>query len=232
MNITLGKKIGVGFALVLLAFAIFAAITFWQIAELVETERRVAHTREVISEIETIAPAVSEIGFSVRGYMLTGDEEQTESFDFKRPELTQSLARLRSMTADNAVQQGQIARLAQQLETFFAYYEQQIAERKRGGLDAAVAFAKTGEGQKEFDTILTIVAEMKDLEVRLLEERIAAAQRTATRIRQTLAVTAALALILGLGAAILITRRITGPVAQLVHGAGEIGGGSFCTACR
>src|SRR6187551_952078 len=167
MNITLGKKIGAGFALVLLLFAIFAALTFKQIAELVETERRVSHTREVISEIETIAAAVGEIGFSVRGYMLTGDEALTEGFESMRPKLKQTLARLRSMTDDNAVQQGQLARLTPQIEAFYAFYQQQIDARAGDGLDASVTLAKTGVGQKAFEAVRTIVAEMKDLEVHL-----------------------------------------------------------------
>ena len=168
MNITLGKKIGAGFALVLLLFAIFAALTFKQIAELVETEGRVSHTREVISEIESIAAAVGEIGYSVRGYILTGNEELTEGFESRRPKLKQNLARLRTMTADNAVQQGQIARLTPQVEAFFTFYEQQIGARTNDGLDASVALAKTGVGQKAFEAVRTIVTEMKDLEVRLL----------------------------------------------------------------
>ncbi len=232
MTLTLGKKIGGGFALVLVAFAIFAIVAFRQLADLIETERRVLVSREIIGQIVQINASVSDVQSAVRGYVLTGEEALAEGIQWSRIDLTQSLDKLRLLTAGDVAQQGWLNRLSPLTAEFLELYEQRIETRKVGGFDAAVALAKTGKGQQAFEEILALLAEMKDAEERLLETRTTAAHESVKKTREILIVTAGLALAFGLGAGIFITRRITGPIGLLVRGAGEIGRGSFSHRVR
>ncbi len=224
---SIGTRITSAFALVLLAFAIFALVTFREISNSSETQRLVSKSQEVISQIVQMSASASNILSSVRGYTVTGDEALAESAEWNRLDLTQGLDELRSLTEPMLEQRVKSARLAPLVEKFVSFSQRLEALRKLEGMEAAVAELKTNEGQGLVDSIMLILDEMKDEEERLLETRTATAHESVGKTRRYLIISAALTIGFGMGASVFITHRIVTPVARLVEGTERIGGGDF-----
>lgn len=228
MNLTsIGIKITAAFALVLLAFAIFAGVAFREILSSSATERLVSKSHEVISQIVQMHASTSEIQSAVRGFTLTGDEELAESVEWNRLDLLQGLEELRSLTVDNPDQRTSIARLVPLVDKFLSIHLLQVERRRKDGMEGAVELAKSGEGQQATEAILAALDDMKDVEDSLLESRTETARESVGDTRRYLILSAMLTIGFGLGASAFITRRIVTPVARLVEGTERIGGGDF-----
>jgi signal transduction histidine kinase len=228
MSLTsIGTRISAAFIIVLLAFAIFAVMAFREISSSSETEKKVTKSHEVISQIVQLNAATTNVQSAVRGYTLTGDESLTESVEWNRIDLVQSLEELRSLSADNTELRGNVSRLGPLVDKFISFYTHQLDLRKTEGMEAAVAWAKTQEGQLTWDAILTNLDEMKDAEERLLETRITQARESVITTQRNLTVSAAITIAFGFAASIFITHRIVTPIARLVEGTERIGSGDF-----
>src|SRR5262245_10264823 len=76
----------------------------------------VAHTHIVRQTLSDLRSAVVEAQSSRRGYVITGDEQFRSSFERAVSRLGQSLSTLRSLTADNTVQQARILDITPRLD--------------------------------------------------------------------------------------------------------------------
>src|SRR3954464_2783648 len=105
------SKLFAAFGLVL-AFALADAVVSSRMTlRLIENERWVTHTHEVLNELEGTLSALKDAETGERGYLINVDESYLAPYKTGIVEVQEHLGSLRALTADNARQQRRIATL-------------------------------------------------------------------------------------------------------------------------
>lgn len=165
----------------LLAIALVILVTlgssgWWSAKRVMETFGWVDHTHQVLYELEsTLMHAVS-IQSGARGFALTGQEKFLAPYESGLVRIQLSVAKLKTLTADNVRQRGRVDHLASLINEEVAVMQQRLVARRQGGLTAASAATADGNGKRVLDSIRTLVAAMQEEERGLLKERSQTAQ--------------------------------------------------------
>ncbi len=72
MNLTIGKKITIGFGLALGMIAIIGASSYYSTQKLIEAAGWSQHTSQVIARIESLLSAMQDAETGQRGFLITG----------------------------------------------------------------------------------------------------------------------------------------------------------------
>jgi signal transduction histidine kinase len=155
-----------------LAFALADAVVSYRMAlRLIENERWVTHTHEVLNELEGTLSALKDVETGQRGYIITGDESYLAPYKTGVVEVQQHLDSLRFLTADNARQQRRIATLEPLIASRLAQLRKGLEAFRAAGPEAARATILTGKGQQSMDAVRWTVAQMMNEETALLRRR-------------------------------------------------------------
>lgn len=160
----------------LLLLPVIAALA-WITFENKQANDWVIHTLEVETEISDLMTRVQEAESGNRGFLLTGDENYLKSYLTARAEIPGLLARLKALTSDNPEQAVNAAALTEAINFRVGLLEQGNAQRRSGGLTAAVTYIKTSGGLASMTRVRGQVLVMKNAEQRLLRERLATSNR-------------------------------------------------------
>ena len=179
----LGTKVAAGFSAALLMLAAVGMVSYRSTSEAIDDSRRVAHTLVVLEHLKSLYSQVQEVETGARGYALSGDEAYLAPCRDAAARLHTSADELSKLTADNPAQQQRLAAVTPLIRRRVSLADQIIAVRTAGGLDAAAAAVREGEGRRVMDQIRQAVDEMTAAENRLLAERDG---RARVRGRQTL----------------------------------------------
>jgi PAS domain S-box-containing protein len=240
---TIGKKIGLGFGLVLGALAVIGVASLWRIDQLADTNQKilkttqhVSHTHEVIAQTELLLVLLVDAETGQRGYLLTGNPDYLRPYEDARKTAFQAFDDLRTLTSRNELQQQRLAELRPKIEERFKILQEIIDLRgnKDRGFEAALDEFKKNRGKEVMEDIRRRVQQLKEREVELLKERNELAERTAaeaeTGARTTMGVLGGatlLSILLVAAAGVVLARSITRPVRRLIHGAERIAGGQL-----
>ena len=159
------------FGLALLIFAGVSWAGYRTTQRLLEAAEWRHHTDEVIGQIQTTLGPITEMEAGAHRFVLTGDERFLKPYGRAFEDLEAHLQRLRSMTADNPLQQRRLDLLEPIVRSKNAFMEQTILLRRREGLRAAAALVDTGQGKTLMDDVRANVAEMAAEERRLMIQR-------------------------------------------------------------
>lgn len=183
VNRSLEKKVTAGFGVAALVLLLVAGAAAWNATRFDETFERVDHTHAVLSDLEQLLIGVIGLQSSVRGFILTGDEDLLASIRSQGDAIDRTLLQLRAGTTDNSLQQRRLDRLEPMIAHSREIMWGRIAARRARGLAAAQEAFAPLSGQQTVDQIRWAVLEMEKEERRLLAERIS---RTRTAARATL----------------------------------------------
>jgi signal transduction histidine kinase len=190
-----------------LAFALAdAVVSYRMMLRLLENERWVTHTHEVLNELEGTLSALKDAETGERGYIITGDESYLAPYKTGVVEVQQHLDSLRSLTADNPRQQRRIAELALLITNRLEQLQRGLEAFRAAGPEAARATVLAGTGQQTMDAVRWTVAQMSAAETRLLSRRSQTSQESGRTVLWTLSIANLLLILLVLLAAYL-TRR-------------------------
>jgi PAS domain S-box-containing protein len=133
------RGIQLGFAitfLVLIGNAVFAVVNT---SALVETEARVAHTHDVLRQLQTAHLSLRDAEADQRDYLLTGDETYVTSYRAASGRLAEDLTRVRRLASDDAPQLARLDALEPLVRQRFGALGQEIEVRRNGGPQAVAA---------------------------------------------------------------------------------------------
>jgi signal transduction histidine kinase/CheY-like chemotaxis protein len=153
--------------------------TFFLLRAEQRSDAWVIHTLQVQDRLGGLTSRIQDSLLGQRGFLVTADPNFLRPYEQARARLPQELADLRALIADNPAQVAATARLEQCVGEQLALMAARIRLVKGGRLDAARNWARTGAGMRVTDRCRAILAEMKAVESRLLETRVAAAERQA-----------------------------------------------------
>ena len=143
-------------AVALVSFIVVGAVcalSYRSVHEARATSRMVAHTYEVLTELNAAVGNLTDAEAGTRGYLLTGDnsylERQTKNFVKSRA----ALRELAGSTRDDAAQQARLASLRQKFEDKIAFLEETTRLRQTGSEESAREFFETGRGREIMDEV-------------------------------------------------------------------------------
>jgi methyl-accepting chemotaxis protein len=178
---TFSRKLALGFAAIVVAFAIVAITGLRTTQSLAADVELVAHTHEVRSELNQLLAALTDAETNQRGFVILGAERFLEPYRAALANLDAAFTTVRRLTADNLTQQRRLDELRPLIDQRRAEFEAVIEARRASGLDAAAARITAAHGVELTGAIRRVINDMDGEERTLLESR----QRSASAATST-----------------------------------------------
>ena len=152
----------------LLVLMISSTASYFSIKSLLDSNFWVNHTQEVIYNLNEGSAIVTEAQTSMRGYLITGDEQFVERYNDAETKSNNYFEKVQELTIDNPTQQKQLRELKVLRDSFFKYLNNQIV-KKRLGKDA-VTF-DLNAGRVMMNDLRAKIKSVENIEQALLKER-------------------------------------------------------------
>jgi diguanylate cyclase (GGDEF)-like protein/PAS domain S-box-containing protein len=206
MKWTVEKKIAAGFGLLLAILLAVGLMSYRNTRKLIRDGNLVAHSHEVLDELDSTLSSVKDAETGQRGFIITGEEEYLRPYTAALPAIGRHLMRLKELTMGDAAQWRSLSQLEAIIAERLALIGDSIELRKANGFAAAEQVISTGRGKRLMDDIRALTAEMSARENAQLERRQAESAQSARNTTITLTILGAL--LLGfLPAGFLVIRR-------------------------
>jgi methyl-accepting chemotaxis protein len=215
MKLNVGTKMGVGFGLVLLVFAIVGGASYWSITQMIAASQARKHTFELLAILEDTLSSLKDAETGERGYALTGEESYLEPYQAALGKIDPGIQWVRKLTADNSQHQRRLNLLEPLVKDRLAFAREMIDARRTNSFEAALALVKTGKGKALMDEIRKVIGEMEGEEQDLLKTRVEAAETDALNAKWIIVAGTLTALVLAALAGFVITRNIARPLEDL-----------------
>ncbi|HEY3855051.1 MAG TPA: ATP-binding protein [Verrucomicrobiae bacterium] len=160
-----------GFVVGVFSLLIAAAISYYFINQILQSELRVGHTREILKTINSIKIGVDSSGTNQRTYINSGNDSVLQDGVRIKDTLYRKLGSLGKLTSDEPRQQFRLSQLTPLISQRFEWGDRTIAARRQSGLAAAEEIIEGGEGMMLTAKIRKLIGEMEDEEYLLLDER-------------------------------------------------------------
>ncbi|HZF41723.1 MAG TPA: CHASE3 domain-containing protein [Blastocatellia bacterium] len=171
MRWTIEKKITAGAGLVLAILLINALISYRATRKLIDNERLVTHSYEVIAQLEGIMDTMDDAETGERDYLITGEESYLKSYQSAVGAIHARVSRLGQLTTDDANQQARLPELERQIADRLDNLKSRIDWRKGGHAEVARQFVLSGAGEHRIDGLRQDVSGMESEENDLLKQR-------------------------------------------------------------
>ncbi len=204
------RRIQIGFGIGVAIIVTVGAVALRSSSATLESAGWVAHTSDVRSALAQTLASLVRAESGVRGFEISGDSALFREYDAARRNVTDLTGRLRSLTADNPVQQRRLDSLDVLIPRRIELLRQVLEARRMHGLAAAAEVMRTGRVAELMDQIRALVARMEDEETQLLAARSASLRARANETRVAVLGGTALALVLALIAGVLVRREFAG----------------------
>jgi PAS domain S-box-containing protein len=169
---------GLAFAIVMLAG--IAVLDYATTDALVETNRRIEHTRQVTEALDETLLSTTAAGRFRRAYALTRDESEVERVNVAVGEAQSAFVRARSLTANDSREKDRLDRIEPLIEQRFDEIRRTLAATQSGGSDEATEDALSRQGNVAMRQITARIDEVRDVEKRILHTQQEGASRRAT----------------------------------------------------
>ena len=226
MKWTVGNRIAGGYGLALAIVVIFGAVSYHNIAGLLDVIRVRVHTQEVLLDLEELQSGLENAETGQRGYVITGEEPYLAPYQTGTTQINTALENLRKLVTENPDQEQRLAVIEPLVTSKLNELNDTIELRRNKGFGAALQMIQTGQGKKTMDDIRKVAAQMTSEETQLGEKRNAEVQ---SNTRTTIAIfvygiplTFLLLIVGGFGVTRSITQQLRETIAQLSASAAEI----------
>jgi signal transduction histidine kinase/DNA-binding response OmpR family regulator/CHASE3 domain sensor protein len=164
------RNIALPLGMGLLTVAVFVAL----IAYLVNTMSWAEHSERVIGNANELLRLAVDRESSMRGFLITGDESFLEPYELGQPRFQAEIATLMTLVSDNPPQVERLKQI-QAVQAQWNSYAQQMIDLRRKNLTYEPELA-SARGKITFDETRREFGEFLDVELRLRQERAAAAR--------------------------------------------------------
>ncbi|MCV2485319.1 response regulator [Flavobacterium sp. SH_e] len=152
----------------LLVLTISSVASFISIKSLLNSNFWVNHTQDVIYNLNEGSSIITEAQTSMRGYLLTGDEQFVDRFNDAESKSNAYFEKLEELTSDNPAQKKLLEELADKRSGFFKYLNNQIVKKR---LSKQTLIFDLNEGRNMMNGMKAIIRKIENTEQKLLEER-------------------------------------------------------------
>src|SRR5215212_10393176 len=148
MKWTVEKKIAAGFGLLLAILLAVGLLSYRNTLKLIRDGNLVAHSHEVLDELDGTLSSVKDAETGQRGFVITGDEGYLQPFTAALPAIGRHLMRLKGLTEGDAAQRRSLGQLESRIADRLALIHDSIELRKASGFAAAEQVISSGRGKR------------------------------------------------------------------------------------
>ncbi len=229
MKWTVGTKIAGGFTLALVVLIVIGWVSYSSTTRLIENADLVTHTYQVLGSLDDVLSKLKDAETGQRGYLLAGQDKYLEPYQAAIPQVSQDVADLRRLTADNPNQQRRLDTLKPLIDSKLAELQESIDLRRTKGAEAALQVVLTDKGKTIMDDIRKVIADMSDEEKALLKRRSEDSRVSANNTISVILYGIPFAFVLLALAGFFITRNISEPLKGITDSAQKIASGDMST---
>jgi PAS domain S-box-containing protein len=182
MKQSLVRQINAGFGITLVLVLINGLISYRNIFKLVENERIVRQSHQVIAVLEDTLSTLKDAETGQRGYLLTGQDQYLEPYNSAIAQIAEQVQTLKRVETDSTQQQ-QIGVLEQAITAKLTELNQTIQIRRTGKIDEALRVVQSNRGKQIMDNIRAQIAGLERHETEQLQQRTVESQQ---RLNSTL----------------------------------------------
>lgn len=162
---------------ILIVLALNIVLTLRNTRQLQEDANRVAHTHDVIADLEGILSLAKDAETGQRGYIITNDAAYLEPYQTAIDGINRQVDAVERLTRDNPHQQARFPELRERLTERLKILDESIELMRTKGFDEARQIILSGRGKTEMDALRATVTQMVDHEQSLLRDRSEASAR-------------------------------------------------------
>ncbi len=216
LNTSIERQIPVGFVLAVVIIVVIGVLSSLNIQASIETSQLVTHTREVLQQLEDTQITLLDTETNVRGYYISGNEAYLPPYQAAVRLITDRLARLRALTADNPTQLATLDKLDPLIATRLQQLQTTVNIRQSAPLTDASAQAEVqaqltpSPVKQTMDDIRSLISTMIAEEDNLLAPRVRAAETSARGTLLTMLLLSSLTVLILIVVYLLFRRDITG----------------------
>ena len=188
-------KIAAAFCVAFAALALVGSLTYYAYASLVDRDKWVVHTYQVLSQFDQIYDSINEMESGGRGYLLTGRKEYLQPYQSGIGSVGTRIDELQRLVADNPAHAENIEQLRTEVNRAIAHLHEHIEARQAGGIEAVLPLGGTEE-KEDMDQMRFTLAAMRKRENSLRASRTLESERSAERTRNNFLLLVGLGIIL------------------------------------
>ena len=170
--------------------------------------QEVTHGYEVLEGLDALLVSLHQAETGQRGYIISGNDDYLNPYYHSATRIAGQLGQLRSLTADNPIQQQQLQIVAGITARRLGLLDQGISVRRARGRDSAIAIVLTGRGTALMDSAGSAVSDMQAIERDLLRSQSVESEALARRMELTILLATGLGLLLLATSAVLANLEI------------------------
>lgn len=171
MKFTLERQIPIVFSIAILLLVIVVFFAFRRTDSLTEAIKLEKHTQDVLSKLDETLILVVDAETGGRGFLITADKDYLKPYDNTNQKIGDSLAALRSLTADSPGQTETLARVEILIRQKLDILRQAIELRRTESLEQVRARLSKNQGKEVMDEIRALIGAVKAEENALLVRR-------------------------------------------------------------
>lgn len=168
MKSNLNRNLLIGFSISLLILVISSAASFLSIKNLLKSGDMVAHTNEVVQELQELLSEVKDAETGQRGFLLTGINDFLDPYVGSFEKVQIRIKTLKELTSDNELQLERVEQLNGVIKKRFSNLQSRIDEKRNG---KSFDLNSLYEGKLAMDSVRAIIKNMNDREQSLLKAR-------------------------------------------------------------
>jgi PAS domain S-box-containing protein len=203
-----GGKIGIGFAVGMTLLAVIGVDAYLSTHRLLEANRQVTHTHEVIEGLEQVLSVLKDAETGQRGFLVTGEQRYLELYSAAVVVVPRHLNAVAELTHDDPGQRAKLQEVRTLATSKLVELRETIELRKTAGFAAAAAMVRTDRGKQIMDDLRRVVADMESREQGDLERHAEAANTSAARTLWATALWIPLALVVLSVVAVVLMRTV------------------------
>lgn len=173
--------------LVAVSMVVIAAFVAYQHAlRLIDLGKQVAHTYEVLAELEATESQIRDVETAQRGYVII-HEDFLGPFNEALQKVSTRVHRLSELTSDSPSQRDNVNRLLAELKNEIEFANRVVDARSQGKINLALQEIESGRGNRFTDRIRNCVKDMRVEEKHLLTLRTDSLNDSSTQMIMTVA---------------------------------------------
>jgi diguanylate cyclase (GGDEF)-like protein len=150
---------------------------------LVDNARWVAHTHDILSQLEATASGVTEAETELKGFLLTDQETYLAPYSAGLTETRNRLKAVRRLTADNPHQQARLDKLEPLVLRRLDLLDDLLKLGHEQGFQAARRVLTFDRGPQYMDEMRQVIQEMEHEEQEILAARFSQQERSSSRLQ-------------------------------------------------
>ena len=204
-------------------FVVSAAIAYYNIQILRANTQRVVHSHEVITRLGGLLSSIQDAETGQRGFLLTNTDRYLEPYNAALLAVPRILDEVAGMTGDDSSQQQRMVTLRSEVDAKFAELKETIDLRRSQGPDPALAIVNSDRGKVAMDAIRAQINDMRQEEVKVRGERLAAMDEAYSTAFATSILSGLLGILLTIAIGVLLRRATMARRRQQWLQSGEVG---------